>query len=130
MHKNLLLPALAAALLGSSAAADTVTAAVRAETSALARQYTGRVCRADYGLDTDTYRQRLSAAQIRAKRTEIYNDWKEDLEEDAREDGDTYRLGYTNNRVWSWQRDRKTGKTEFKVVTVGATGERELGCDL
>ena len=119
----------ALALLAGTAAADDVTAAVRSEANGLARQYVGKTCRADYDLDTETYRQRLSAAQIKAKRTEIYNDWKEDLAEDAREDRSTYRLSYNGNRVWYWQKDTR-GKTEFKIVTLSATGERELSCDL
>ncbi|MGX9686331.1 hypothetical protein ACTQ9L_04200 [Deinococcus wulumuqiensis] len=114
----------------STAFADTVTAADRSETSRLAQQYAGKVCRADYDVDTDRARRPLSAAQLKAKRTAIYNDWKEDLAEDAREDGDTYRVGYHNNRVWAWQKDARTGKTEFKVVILSATGERELSCDL
>ncbi|MFC6591269.1 hypothetical protein ACFP81_04010 [Deinococcus lacus] len=120
---------LAAALLASSAAADTVTAAVRSEANALARQYTGKVCRADYDLDTERYSRPMSAEQLKAKRTEIYNDWKEDLAEDAQEDHSTYEVHYQGNRVWAWQTDTK-GKTEFKVVTLSATGERELSCDL
>ena len=120
---------LAAALSAGTAAADNVTPAVRAEADALARQYTGRTCRADYDLDTERYGRSLSATQIQAKRTETYNDWKKDLAEDAREDGGTYRIGFENNRVWAWQKVKK-GQTEFKVVTISATGERELSCDL
>ncbi|WP_261664422.1 hypothetical protein [Deinococcus sp. Marseille-Q6407] len=119
----------AAALLVSSAAAESVTAAVRSEANALSRQYTGKVCRADYDLDTERYGRQLNTQQLKARRTAIYNDWKEDLAEDAREDGDTYKIGYENNRIWAWQKDRK-GKTEFKVVTLSAAGERELSCDL
>ena len=121
---------LAAALSAGTAAADNVTPAVRAEADALARQYTGRTCRADYDLDTDRYSKPLSAAQIRNERIKIYNDWKKDLEKDARKKGDTYEIRYSNDRVWYWQKEAKSGKTEFKVVTVSANGERELSCDL
>ena len=120
----------AAALLIGTASADRVTAADRTEVSQLARQYAGKQCRADYDVDTDRFGRTLSVAQLKAKRTAIYNDWKEDLAEDAREDGDTYRVGYHGFRVWAWQKDAKSGKTEFKVVTLSATGERELSCDL
>lgn len=128
-------PVLAAApllVLGavSSAYADTVTAAVRSEASALARQYTGRVCQGDYDLDTDRYGKPLNAAQLKAKRTAIYNDWKEDLAEDAREDGDTYQIRFQDNRVWYWKRDGKNGEREFKVVILSPNGERELSCQL
>ena len=118
-----------AGIFGSVATAEAVTTAVRAEANALARQYTGQSCRTDYDLDTERYRNTLSAAQVKSKRTAIYNDWKADLDEDARDDGDTYRIGYDNNRVWYWQKDSK-GKAEFKVVTISTTGERELSCDL
>lgn len=124
------LTVLSVALLGATAAADTVSAQVRRETDTLARQYAGKVCRADYDLDTDRFGKRLSAEQIRGVRIKIYNDWKRELEEDAREDGDTYKIGYTNNRVWAWQRDARSNQTEFKVVTISATEQRELGCEL
>lgn len=129
MNYSLALTFVAAAVLGSTAGADRVSTAVRAETDQLARQYAGRRCTRDYDLDIDHHHRTLSAAQIRAKRIAIYNDWKDDLEEDAREDGKTYRLGYTNDRVWYWQKDTK-GKTKFKVVTISATTERELSCKL
>lgn len=119
---------LALSLLGFAAAED-VTPAVRAEANALARQYTGQVCRSDYELDTDTPDRRWSAAQIRSERTKLYNEWSKDLAEDARKDGGTYQVGYHNNRVWAWTRDRK-GEREFMVVTLSATGKRELSCDL
>ena len=113
----------------STAFADTVTAADRSETSRLAQQYAGKVCRADYDVDTDRARRPLSAAQLKAKRTAIYNDWKEDLAEDAREDGDTYRVGYHNNRVWaSWKansRCRNTRTNRFGVTGFARADERE-----
>lgn len=113
----------------SVAAADQVTAAASTEANALARQYTGRVCRDDIELDTDTFRQRLNAAQIKEMRTKIVNEWRKDLAEDAREDGYTYEVRYRDNRVWYWKRDVKGGKGEFGVVTINATGKRELTCD-
>ena len=68
--------------------------------------------------------------ELKAKRTAIYNDWKEDLAEDAREDGDTYQIRFRDNRVWYWKRDGKNGEREFKVVILSPNGERELSCQL
>lgn len=123
------LTALVAGLLLSQALADTVTPAVRTEINRLSQQYTGRTCRADYDLDTETYRRPLTAMQVKAKRTELYNEWKTDLAEDAREDGFTYTLQYRNDRIWYVKHDVRSGKREFGLVMLSATGHRELSCD-
>lgn len=126
--KKLTLAFIGLATLSAPALADSVTADVRSETSRLARQYAGSVCRSDYDIDTERSHRTLSATQIREIRTRIYNEWKSDLAEDAREDGGTYRIGFENNRVWAWYKEG--GKTEFKTITIGANSTRELSCEL